>query len=162
MKEYSYENIIFNPTFENIRNYIGKMVYYADSPSLCLKYANNNNTDHAAILTDVISGNDKPFYFGAYRERAYGCIIPKKEYSPFYNIEEFIEASLEHNKNHFLSKVGGLWLKSKEDETICLITNINENTNYLHFNFKADSLDDIFYEYCFLDDTPCGKLKESK
>ena len=43
-------------------------------------------------------------------------------YKPFNNIEEIIEASLEHNKNHYLSKVGGLWLKSKEDGIICLIT----------------------------------------
>ena len=164
MGEYAFKDIIIDPTSEKARNYIGKMVYFADNPTDCLTYANSGYDDMAMILESIQLDSNFPFRFGAHEEYYFSCIIPKKEepepeYVPFDNIEELIEASLEHNRSHSLSKVHGIWLKNKEDGTTSLITSINENTNYLYFNLRAESLEDIFCNYCFLDDTPCGKLQ---
>ena len=165
MGEYAFKDIIIDPTSEKARNYIGKMVYFADNPTDCLTYANSGYDDMAMILESIQLDSNFPFRLGAHEEYYFSCIIPKKEepepeYVPFDNIEELIEASLEHNRSHSLSKVHGIWLKNKEDGTTSLITSINENTNYLYFNLRAESLEDIFCNYCFLDDTPCGKLQE--
>lgn len=165
MNNYTFADVIFDPTSEKARNYIGKMVYFADNPTDCLTYANSGYDDMAMILESIQLDSNFPFRLGAHEEYYFSCIIPKKEesepeYVPFDNIEELIEASLEHNKSHSLSKVHGIWLKNKEDGTTSLITSINENTNYLYFNLRAESLEDIFCNYCFLDDTPCGKLQE--
>ena len=165
MGKYAFKDIIIDPTSEKARNYIGKMVYFADNPTDCLTYANSGYDDMAMILESIQLDSNFPFRFGAHEEYYFSCIIPKKEepepeYVPFDNIEELIEASLEHNRSHSLSKVHGIWLKNKEDGTTSLITSINENTNYLYFNLRAESLEDIFCNYCFLDDIPCGKLQE--
>ena len=165
MNNYTFADVIFDPTSEKARNHIGKMVYFADNPTDCLTYANSGYDDMAMILESIQLDSNFPFRFGAHEEYYFSCIIPKKEepeleYVPFDNIEELIEASLEHNRSHSLSKVHGIWLKNKEDGTTSLITSINENTNYLYFNLRAESLEDIFCNYCFLDDTPCGKLQE--
>lgn len=164
MNNYTFADVIFDPTSEKARNHIGKMVYFADNPTDCLTYANSGYDDMAMILESIQLDSNFPFRFGAHEEYYFSCIIPKKEepepeYVPFDNIEELIEASLEHNRSHSLSKVHGIWLKNKEDGTTSLITSINENTNYLYFNLRAESLEDIFCNYCFLDDTPCGKLQ---
>lgn len=165
MNNYTFADVIFDPTSEKARNHIGKMVYFADNPTDCLTYANSGYDDMAMILESIQLDSNFPFRLGAHEEYYFSCIIPKKEepepeYVPFDNIEELIEASLEHNRSHSLSKVHGIWLKNKEDGTTSLITSINENTNYLYFNLRAESLEDIFCNYCFLDDTPCGRLQE--
>ena len=164
MVEYTWDDLIINPTLEEARDCIGKEVYYDDSPTSCL-YCANNDTDYYMILKEIEP--DKSYPFILENNLPCACIILKKEkkpeeYVPFNNIEELIEASLEHNKNHCLSKVGGIWLKSKEDGIICLITSLNINKNYLYFDCEPYGLDNILDEFCFLDDTPCGKLKESK
>lgn len=163
MQEYTWDDLIINPTLEEARNCIGKEVYYDDSPTSCL-YCANNDTDYYMILKEIEP--DKSYPFILENNLPCACIILKKgkkpeKYVPFDNIKELIEASLEHN-NFFVSQVGGIWLKSKEDGIICLITSLNINKNYLYFDCEPYGLDNIFDEFCFLDDTPCGKLKESK
>lgn len=172
MQEYTWDDIIINPTLEEAKNCIGMIVYYADSPSLCLKYANNNNVDYAAILTDVISGNDKPFYFGEYSERAYGCIIPKKEeelkYVPFESADEFLNA-YENSKYNVINvttgkqliSCGGIWLKSKcEAIWITQCINISNQGVTLGLARKFRVWRELLDGYRFLDGTPCGKKKE--
>ena len=163
MQEYTWDDLIINPTLEEARNCIGKEVYYDDSPISCL-YCANNDTDYYMILKEIEP--DKSYPFILENNLPCACIILKKgkkpeKYVPFDNIKELIEASLDHN-NFFVSQVGGIWLKSKEDGIICLITSLNINKNYLYFDCEPYGLDNIFDEFCFLDDTPCGKLKESK
>ena len=172
MQEYTWEDLIINLTLEEARNCIGMIVYYADSPSLCLKYANNNNVDYAARLTDVISGNDKPFYFGEYRERAYGCIIPKKEeeheYVPFESADEFLNA-YENSKydiinvttEYKLISCGGIWLKSK-CKAIWIIQCTEVTAHGIAFGHTRKIIlwKELLNGYRFLDGTPCGKKKE--
>lgn len=163
MQEYTWDDIIINPTLEEARNCIGKEVYYDNNPISCL-YCANNDTDYYMILKEIEP--DKSYPFILENNLPCACIILKKgkkpeKYVPFDNIKELIEASLEHN-NFFVSQVGGIWLKSKEDGIICLITSLNINKNYLYFDCEPYGLDNIFDDFCFLDDTPCGKLKESK
>lgn len=183
MNRYTYENVIYNPKSEEANNCLNKVVFFSDSPTACLYHANNKDARHCGILQSIKVGDSFPFVIVNLTDCStyvtcniiplkeetdeyyyFSCIIPKKEepepeYVPFDNIEELIEASLEHNRSHSLSKVHGIWLKNKEDGTTSLITSINENTNYLYFNLRAESLEDIFCNYCFLDDTPCGKLQ---
>ena len=40
MEEYTYDNVIINPTQEDVESLIGKEVYFQDNPWLCLKCAN--------------------------------------------------------------------------------------------------------------------------
>lgn len=167
MVKYTWDDIIINPNSEQAKACIGKEVYCADTPYYCLEKANDNEVyDTVYILQKILPDDNYPFRLGENAEYEHCCIIPKKEepkkYIPFDNIKELVEASLDHNKNHYLSKVGGLWLKHKKDGLICLITStINDNkVYYLFFENEPYGLDDIFDDFCFLDGTPCGKLKE--
>ena len=165
MPKYTYKDIIIDPTSDEAKACIGKKVYYASNPNEVLRRANNNNIFTLDTLLNIYSKDIYPFIVdNSALTSDFPCIILKKEeskpepeYVPFDNIGEFIEANLEHNKNHYLSKVGGIWLKSKEDGIICLITSLNINKNYLYFDCEPYGLDNILDEFCFLDDTPCGK-----
>lgn len=162
MAEYTYNDINIVCGNERVSNALGKVCYYGYSAKEVLENALNDACKF--VLKKVDMDNPKPF--GDISGNWYPFMIVKKEetpkYVPFNNLEEFLEASLEHNRNHSLSKVRGIWLRNKEDGTICLITSINEDTNYLYFNLVAESLEDILCNYCFLDGTPCGKLQEGK
>lgn len=167
MVKYTWDDIIINPNSEQAKACIGKEVYCSDSPHYCLEKANGNEVDDTVyILQKILPDDNYPFRLGENAEYEHCCIILKKEeepeYVPFDNIKELIEASLEHNKNHYLSKVGGLWLKNKKDGFISLITSTvnNDKVDYLFFDYDPYDLDNIFDDFCFLDDTPCGKLKE--
>ena len=167
MIKYTWDDIIINPNSEQAKACIGKEVYCADIPYYCLEKANDNEVyDTVYILQKILPNDNYPFRLGESAEYEHCCIILKKEkepeYVPFDNIKELIEASLEHNKNHYLSKVGGLWLKNKKDGFISLITSTvnNDKVDYLFFDYDPYDLDNIFDDFCFLDDTPCGKLKE--
>lgn len=161
MIEYTKEDIIIFSDDERLKDAIGKECYFSDYPNYIITDINEDKCS-LSKLEEIETGYKYPFFNT--EGRSYECIIIKKEepkeYIPFESIEEFIEASLEHNRSHSLSKVHGIWLKNKEDGTTSLIISINENTNYLYFNLRAESLEDIFCNYCFLDDTPCGKLQE--
>ena len=115
MEEYTWDDIIINPTLEEARDCIGKEVYYDDSPTSCL-YCANNDTDYYMILKEIEP--DKSYPFILENNLSCACIILKKgnkpeEYVPFDTIEEFIKASLEHNKNHYLSSTG-IWIRCKK------------------------------------------------
>ena len=117
MNKYAWNEIIFNSTSEEAKNCIGKMVYYADNPVICLKSANGECDDRTPRILESIQPDDiYPFYVGTGGNYHYSCIILKKEepkeYVPFDTIEEFIKASLEHNNNHVLSSTG-IWLEEK-------------------------------------------------
>lgn len=164
MEEYTWDDIIINPTLEEARNCIGKEVYYDDSPTSCL-YCANNDTDYYMILKEIEP--DKSYPFILENNLPCACIILKKgkkpeEYVPFDNIEELVEASLEHNKNHYLSKIGGIWLKNNGTGVFKLITVISPNNRHFLFDVECSNMKNVLDKFCFLDDTPCGKLKESK
>lgn len=172
MDNYTFADVIFDPTSEGVMDYVRHEVYYADSPSLCLKYANNNDRGHLGILTDVISGDDCPFYFGEYRENAYGCIIPKKEnskeYVPFKSKEEFLNAYCNIDVNSISKDLykylytQGLWLGVRYFDGYMSVGELWDEGVILSRNNKVYEWKDVLEEFTFLDGTPCGRVKEYK
>ena len=82
MAEYTYEDIIIDPTKEGIENLIGKEVYISDVPRYCLRHANKNEFEYSAVLINIRKDHVYPFLVKRQNinyEEAYSCIIPKKE-----------------------------------------------------------------------------------
>ena len=162
MAEYTYKDIIIDPTSEEAKNAIGKKCYMYDSPTMLLKMANSN--DDARTL-ESIDESDYPF-----NDKEFGsewtCIIVKKEepkkYVPFENGQEFfnsylsVESRLE-KEDYFLSN-HGIWLKDKTSKAYYMVTKIWD---------IGDDSDEISWKelleyYTFLDDSPCGKEVEDE
>ena len=160
MAEYTYKDIIIDPTSEEAKNAIGKKCYMYDSPTMLLKMANSN--DDARTL-ESIDESDYPF-----NDKEFGsewtCIIVKKEepkkYVPFENGQEFfnsylsVESRLE-KEDYFLSN-HGIWLKDKTSKAYYMVTKIRD---------IGDDSDEISWKelleyYTFLDGSPCGKEVE--
>lgn len=79
MNKYTYKDIIISPTSKKAKNYIGKMVYFADNPTICLYHANSGyNDEHCGILQDIEIDHFCPFVLED-SDIQWGCIIPKKE-----------------------------------------------------------------------------------
>lgn len=164
MAEYTYKDVIIDPTSEEAKNCIGKMVYHADSPSQCLSFANGGGSNHCGILKKTTPYMNRPFMFNT----EWGCIIPKKEepkpeYIPFSNPDEFIDAYISNLDKrmgigaiHKLDKFG-MWIKYKDDYVLVTYieqSGINSGTEL------ASDWQDLYDNYTFLDGTPCGKIKE--
>ena len=162
MAEYTYKDIIIDPTSEEAKNAIGKKCYMYDSPTMLLKMANSN--DDARTL-ESIDESDYPF-----NDKEFGsewtCIIVKKEepkkYVPFENGQEFfnsylsVESRLE-KEDYFLSN-HGIWLKDKTSKAYYMVTKIWD---------IGDDSDEISWKelleyYTFLDGSPCGKEVEDE
>ena len=82
MDEYTYDNIIIDPTKEGIENLIGKEVYIADVPKYCLRHANKNESDYLAVLIAIRKDDVYPFLVkrkSVNYEETRSCIIVKKE-----------------------------------------------------------------------------------
>ena len=160
MAEYTYKDIIIDPTSEEAKNAIGKKCYMYDSPTMLLKMA---NSDDDARTLESIDESDYPF-----NDKEFGsewtCIIVKKEepkkYVPFENGQEFfnsylsVESRLE-KEDYFLSN-HGIWLKDKTSKAYYMVTKIWD---------IGDDSDEISWKelleyYTFLDDSPCGKEVE--
>ena len=163
MAEYTYKDIIIDPTSEEAKNAIGKKCYMYDSPTMLLKMANSN--DDARTL-ESIDESDYPF-----NDKEFGsewtCIIvkkeePKPEYIPFQDGREFfnsylsVESRLE-KEDYFLSN-HGIWLKDKTSKAYYMVTKIWD---------IGDDSDEISWKelleyYTFLDGSPCGKEVEDE
>ena len=162
MTEYTYKDIIIDPTSEEAKNAIGKKCYMYDSPTMLLKMANSND---GARTLESIDESDYPF-----NDKEFGnewtCIIVKKEepkkYVPFENGQEFfnsylsVESRLE-KEDYFLSN-HGIWLKDKTSKAYYMVTKIWD---------IGDDSDEISWKelleyYTFLDDSPCGKEVEDE
>ena len=163
MAEYTYKDIIIDPTSEEAKNAIGKKCYMYDSPTMLLKMA---NSDDDARTLESIDESDYPF-----NDKEFGsewtCIIVKKEepkpkYVPFQDGREFfnsylsVESRLE-KEDYFLSN-HGIWLKDKTSKAYYMVTKIWD---------IGDDSDEISWKelleyYTFLDDSPCGKEVEDE
>lgn len=167
MPEYTYKDVIIDPASEEARNCIGKVVYYSDSPTTCLYYANKNNTVYCGTLKEIDTSTHCPFVSGINDEN-WGCIIPKKEdpkpeYIPFSNPDEFIDAYISNLDKrmdigaiHKLDKFG-MWIKYKDDY---VLVNYIEQSGINSDSELASDWQDLYDNYTFLDGTPCGKIKE--
>ena len=179
MEEYTYDNIIINPNKEDVESLVGKEVYFHDNPTLCLEKANEGSTDNLGILVESNPGAN-PFcvkkYGGAYH--SHPCIIekkedPKPEFVPFASADEFLNEydNVNYSVNsgtleNKLLNYGGVWLKSKKDDSLCMVAGIRDNglvicdkertiSDPIEYNVKM-SWAEILSDFVFLDGTPCG------
>lgn len=164
MEEYTWDNIIINPTLEEARNCIGKEVYYDDSPTSCL-YCANNDTDYYMILKEIEP--DKSYPFILENNLPCACIILKKgkkpEYVPFSNKEEFLSAYEEHTNN---MKKYGLWIYQKigyfDENVPRLITEMWGDGVIVGSDSHTIKWKDLLERFVFENNEPCGKLQEGK
>lgn len=164
MVEYTYKDIIIDPTSEEAKNCIGKDVYFADNPSTCLRIANNSCNNYCRILRGIEIGKNFPFVL---ENRGIGvaCIIPKKEepkkYIPFSNKEEFLSSYKEHTKD---MKKYGLWIFEKigrhDDDVPRMITEIWPDGVIIGSDQDTTSWEKLLKEFVFEDYFPCGKLEK--
>lgn len=179
MGEYTYDNVIIDPHKEGVRSLIGKKVYFEAKPFLCLKAANEKLTSNLGILVEVYKDSINPFCVkgksGSYK---YPCIIekreePKPEFVPFKSADEFIDEY--DNANYSISSgtlenkllnYGGVWLKSKKDNSLCMVAGVSNSglvicdkertsSEPIEYNVRM-SWAEIFANFVFADGTPCG------
>lgn len=174
MPEYTYKDIIIDPTSDEAKNCIGKVVYYSDSPTECLYYANKNNTVYCGTLKEIDINTHCPFVSGINND-TWACIIPKKEeqnpeYVPFESADEFLKAFCDSIQNDVCTPVdarirflGGIWLKQEYEDSFDYY-NVTEICDKLGLVIGSDtaarSWNNLLKNYKFLDGTPCGKIKE--
>ncbi len=181
MAEYTYKDIIIDPTSEEAKNAVGKECYMECSPQGVLFYANNGLGTHC--LSEILENSVCPF-FSEEKGEGCSCIIVKKEepkpkYIPFENVTEFLDAYRNtpgclNEEDYFLSN-HGIWLKAKDaDDALFMVTEIwsygvvfscdmktteELEGEYLTIN-EATTWEQLLMLYTFLDGSPCGKLAE--
>lgn len=162
MEEYTWDDVIFDPTSKKANNCIGKVCYFADTPKQCLERANNNSDMFSLILRKINLNDELPFMSD--KLFAGVCIILKKEepkeYVPFKDIDEFIT---EYEKHTQKLKPYGFWVKQKvvnQTYRIELITGIFLDGIFLNKDNYLTSWSGLLNYFVFEDNTPCGKLKE--
>lgn len=174
MAEYTYDNILINPSKEGIESLIGKEVYFNNNPCLCVDVANEKSTDYLGILVKIYQDSINPFIV----ERnnltlAYSCIIekkeePKPECIPFESMEEFVRRYREvmegveadsFEDNLFQC---GMWLRDANADT-------DKPTYRLVYEIRDKGVripdygfldwENLLYStgLTFLDGSPCGK-----
>lgn len=174
MPEYTYKDIIIDPTSDEAKNYIGKEIYFSDNIRMCLCRANNDINGFMGILNEINENDHYPFKVN---DNSYQIIIPKKEepkpeYVPFEIADEFLDAYEDANysitngtiENRLLNH-GGIWIRSKDSsfmgEAATMIIEICYDGIQLGNSHDSKVLwDNLFEDYEFLDGTPCGKINE--
>ena len=141
MNEYTWNEIIINPTSKEASNCIGKEVYASLSPIQCLRIANGNYEKKDRFFLDSINlDNNFPFYIKLVEAgnpniayKSFPCIILKDEeleskYVPFKNYGEFIRYYVSSTSDNSLdSKIfslGGIWLKWQGIDVFHMVTEI--------------------------------------
>ena len=179
MGEYTYDNVIIDPHKEGVRSLIGKEVYFEAKPFLCLKAANEKLASNLGILVEVYKDSINPFCVkgksGSYK---YPCIIekkeePKPEFVPFKSADEFIDEydNVNYSINsgtleNKLLNYGGVWLKSKKDNSLCMVAGVSNSglvicdkerttSEPIEYNVKMSWVE-ILANFVFADGTPCG------
>ena len=166
MAEYTYKDIIIDPTSEEAKNAVGKICYFSDSPRTMLSEIDCKRPVEG-ILTNIEDG-----YFEVDNEGYWDCIILKKEepkpkpkYVPFQDGREFFNSYLSaesrlEKEDYFLSN-HGIWLKDKDiDDVFYIVTEIWKDGVVLGSDQSTTKWDDLLCGYTFLDSSPCGKLME--
>ena len=178
MSEYTYKNVIIDPTSEDAKACIGKRVYYSTNPTSCLQYANDHEMNACKVLEGI--NPDDIYPFGLKGNNIFcSCIIlceeePEPEYVPFESVEEFVERYMEVRKEAELGSLNdnlfqcGMWLieKGPNFDGYCLVTEIWYNGVDVGSNVASPGdftiWDNLYEGYTFLDGSPCGKLRETK
>lgn len=177
MVEYTWKNLIYNPTLEEAKNAIGKECYFGSTPIGCIKNANDDK--NSSVLREVRSNEFSPFITSNYG--SYSCIIvkeePKKKFVPFETLDEFIESYKKAEERIDCSNIEGyiascgMWLKDTDRDVYCLVTEIwnygvvvgdsrintiKDGDEYYTIN-EVTKWKTLLREYTFMDDSPCGK-----
>ena len=180
MAEYTYEDIIMDPEDPRLEGAIGKVCYFSDYPKNVLYYARNNST--VDRLKSINKESACPFVDE--HKASWAVAIIKKEepkkYVPFETLDEFIESYKKAEERIDCSNIEGyiascgIWLKDTDRDVYCSVTEIwnygvvvgdsNMNTTkdgdeYFTMNGVTE-WKQLFREYTFMDDTPCGKEVE--
>ena len=180
MAEYTYEDIIMDPEDPRLEGAIGKLCYFSDYPKNALYYARNNST--VDRLKSINKESACPF-IDEHKASWAVAIIKKEEpkkYVPFETLDEFIESYKKAEERIDCSNIEGyiascgIWLKDTDRDVYCSVTEIwnygvvvgdsNMNTTkdgdeYFTMNGVTE-WKQLFREYTFMDDTPCGKEVE--
>ncbi len=179
MDEYTFKDLIIDPETPGLESIIGKEVYFSDVPIYCIDRANKNY--NAGILREVRENYAVPFFIETSSGCMlnYACIIPKKEeelepeFVPFESADEFLDEY--DNANYSVSSgtlgnkllnYGGVWLKSKKDNSLCMVAGICDDglvicdkkttiSDSIEYNVKMPWVE-ILADFLFLDGTPCG------
>ena len=169
MAEYTYKDIIIDPTSEEAKNAVGEGCYFGSNPKTVLDFANCNEKNFLRVLECIKPEEDNPFYDYKY---GFPCIIVKKEepkkYVPFETLDEFIESYKKaeeridySNIEHYIASYG-MWLRFNNDDVICAVTEIWADGVFLGHDHMKIKWEELFNFYTFMDDSPCGKLMEVK
>ena len=78
--EYTYKNIIIDPTSDRAKKAVGKQVYYSQFPNICLLRANNDDRVLQGILISIDTKNSLGSFI--VDGTPYACIIVKKKSLP--------------------------------------------------------------------------------
>lgn len=164
MNEYTWNEIIINPTSKEASNCIGKEVYASLTPVLCLSSANGNyEKKYKFFLESIDPNNSFPFHVKVVEANnpknvtysSFLCIILKNEelepeYVPFKDYGEFIRSYVSSTSDNPVdSKIltlGGLWLKQKDTNNYFMITEI-QNEGVVLGNRKLKTTLDVNYVY---------------
>ena len=174
--KYTWGDIIIYPTSDRAKEAVGKQVYYSQFPNVCLLRANNDDR----VLQGILISIDPKNSLGSFivDGSPYACIIvkkeePKPEFIPFESADEFLDEY--DNVNYSISSgtlenkllnYGGVWLKSKKDNSLCMVVEICDNglvicdkkmtiSGSIEYNVKM-SWAEILADFLFLNGTPCG------
>ena len=165
MAEYTYEDIIIDPTSEEAKNAVGKICYFSDSPRTLLSEIDCKRPVEG-ILTNMEDG-----YFEVDNEGYWDCIIVKKEdpkpkYVPFETLDEFIESYKKaeeriaySNTRDYIASCG-MWLRFNNDDVMCAVTEIWTDGVFIGHDHLKIKWKELFNFYDFLDGSPCGKEAE--
>lgn len=179
-KEYSWDDIIINPTSAGIEACIGKECYFSNNPTHCLNNANKKDNYYCDILEEIRIGRREPFIFKRQKHAA-SCIIlkkeePKSKYIPFESAKDLVESYQRSkeglNRDTFEDNLAGygIWVKDKTTKSLYQIMSITDNAVAMYgkkalYSDRAlfiksvvpVSFGDLLNDYEFLDSSPCGK-----
>ena len=80
MAEYTWDDIIINPTSERAKEAVGKECFVSNIPTSCLEHANENDYDFLTKLNSINLNLETPFNVNFDGEKYnVNCIIVKKE-----------------------------------------------------------------------------------
>ena len=169
MAEYTYKDIIIDPTSEEAKNAVGEGCYFGSNPKTVLDFANCNEKKFLRVLECIKPEEDNPFYDYKY---GFPCIIVKKEepkkYVPFETLYEFIESYKKAEERIDYSNIEdyiascGMWLRFNNDDVMCAVTEIWADGVFLGHDHMKIKWEELLNFYTFIDDSPCGKLMEVK
>ena len=169
MAEYTYKDIIIDPTSEEAKNAVGEGCYFGSNPKTVLDFANCNEKKFLRVLECIKPEEDNPFYDYNY---GFPCIIVKKEepkkYVPFETLYEFIESYKKAEERIDYSNIEdyiascGMWLRFNNDDVMCAVTEIWADGVFLGHDHMKIKWEELLNFNTFIDDSRCGKLMEVK